>query len=214
MNFTFVTPSHRKSVLNHNLLKSNIFKKNKYPLVIQRGFRNISKAYNDALKKINTEYIVFLHHDVYLPDSWEKNFINSMNSMRGCQWGVLGVAGVGYSNNKWKNFFHLYNQKYNIHKLSGQFPYEVLTLDELMLVIKKESGLKFDEKIPSAHFYGVDICLQAKEIGLKNYVIRAFCHHNSTNSDARSVEFLKAKSYIKKKWKKYLPFRTTCTIIQ
>jgi hypothetical protein len=93
-------------------------------------------------------------------------------------------------------------------------PAQVDTLDELMLIIRNDGKLLFDERIPSAHFYGADICLQASSQGLGSFVINAYCHHNSTNSNPYTPEFRMAAKYMQEKWKRRLPFATTCTLVE
>jgi hypothetical protein len=91
-------------------------------------------------------------------------------------------------------------------------PSPVNTLDELLIIIKKNSFI-FDEKIPNHHLFTTDLCLQAEEQGKKNYAILAFCHHNSkTNELPENYE--ESKNYIRNKWQHKLPIYTTCSIIK
>ena len=46
-----------------------------------------------------------------------------------------------------------------------ELPAQVATLDELLLIVKRDSGLRFDPEL-GFHLYGADICLQAIEQGL------------------------------------------------
>ncbi len=62
-------------------------------------------------------------------------------------------------------------------------------LDELLLVIRRSSGLSFDDGLPSFHLYGADICLQAQMGGMKSYIITAFCIHNSNGVRYLSLEY-------------------------
>ena len=59
-----------------------------------------------------------------------------------------------------------------------ELPARVATLDELLLIVKRDSGLRFDPDL-GFHLYGADICLQASEQGLAVVALAAQCHHNS-----------------------------------
>jgi GT2 family glycosyltransferase len=77
--------------------------------------------------------------------------------------------------------------------------------------------LRFDEEIPSTHFYGADICLQARSKGLKCYAIDAYCYHNSllqsrSDSDLPPGFYL-AKRYLRRKWRKEFPIATTSSLL-
>ena len=60
-----------------------------------------------------------------------------------------------------------------------ELPAQVATLDELLLVVRRDAGLRFDPTL-GFHLYGADICLQAREQGLAVVAIAALCHHNSS----------------------------------
>ena len=47
----------------------------------------------------------------------------------------------------------------------SELPAPVATLDELLLIVRRDSGLRFDPDL-GFHLYGADICLQASEQGL------------------------------------------------
>ncbi len=208
----FVTPSHNPRILEKNLLKSKIFKK--YKLIIQADYTNISKAYNEAAT--NADIVIYVHHDVYLPPLFEKNLLTSLSRVERIDpnWGVLGIAGAtaDVSNKDGIRLYgHLLDRGQPLGNHRG-LPREVDTLDEVMLITRGD--LKFDENIPSTHFYGVDICLQARLQGRKSYAIDAYCHHNSGFVNEVWPEgFLLAKDYIRKKYEHLLPIPTTCTII-
>jgi len=204
----FITPSHNPEILQKNLLKSKIFKK--YKLIIQRGYTNISKAYNDV--KTRDKIRIYIHHDVFLPDDFETNLLKSLNDIEKIDpnWGVLGVAGVKTAP-LGKEIYGNISDRGKQWGKPDNLPHEVDTLDELMLIIKNRD-LKFDENIPTTHFYGADICIQAKQKGMNNYAINAYCHHNSGLGE-KPKEFYIAKDYMTKKWKNLLPIATTCTIL-
>lgn len=205
----FVTASHKQEILNKFLRKSKIFDNKK--LIVKKGYTNVSKAYNDA--KVIADIVVYVHHDVFLPDDFESNLIKSLDVMEGIDpnWGVLGVAGVNATKDG-KDFFGCLKDR-EIEYKSDDLPVAVQTLDELILIT--HGDFKFDEKIPSNHFYGADICLQANKQGRKNYVINCFLIHNSSlRQGERPADFILAKKYFANKYKDQFPIATTCEIFR
>jgi len=205
----FICPSNDKWVLRNNLLRSKILES--YPLKVQRDYTNISKAYNDF--KSDSEIRVYLHHDVFLPDDFEENLLKGIEKIEETDpnWGVIGVAGVR-SVGDGKEIYGYISDRGKKWGKPDNLPHEVDTLDELLLIVK-DKKLKFDENIPSTHFYGADICLQAQEMGKKNYAINAYCEHNSSLGE-KPAGFYAARDYIMIKYKNKRPIATTCTIIK
>ena len=60
-------------------------------------------------------------------------------------------------------------------------PARVATLDEVVLVVRRETPLRFDPSL-KFHLYGADLCLQASEPGPGVVSLEALCHHNSPGS--------------------------------
>jgi len=80
-------------------------------------------------------------------------------------------------------------------------------------VVRRSSGLRFDEQLPGFHLYGTDICLQAESRQLGCYIIPAFCLHNANGVTRFPREFWRAWFYLRRKWWQYLPVKTCCTTI-
>ncbi len=209
--FEFICASHKEEVLKQNLLRSPILEK--YPIKFQKGFTNICKAYNKANSKADIQ--IYVHHDVYLPETFENDLMNGIAEIDNIDpnWGVIGVAGVVCIDDTTKVSYGYLSDRGTTWGNKKGLPHEVDTLDELILITKGD--FKFDEKILSQHFFGADICLQAKRQGKKNYVIEAFLEHNSglIKYSKLPKEFYRERKYIANKYKDLLPTATTCTII-
>jgi hypothetical protein len=89
-------------------------------------------------------------------------------------------------------------------------PEPVETLDEIVLVIRKSSGLRFDPSLPHYHLYGTDICMAAREKGMMSFAIPAFCIHNTNQLLTLPAEFYECYRHVKRKWRKYLPIHASC----
>ena len=204
----FVCASHNENILEDNLLKSSIFKHRK--LTVLRGFDNVAKAYNSH--KPTSSVVVYVHHDVFLPDNFENSLLAAVFQLHTIDknWGALGSAGVKLEKSVKKNYGYI-SDRGNIWGSENGLPKEVQTLDELILITKGD--LIFDENLPQ-DFYGADLCMQNQMRGRKNYAIKAFCHHNSGRAvGGRTDEFYKAQDYFENKWKDHKPIVTTCSLL-
>jgi hypothetical protein len=90
-------------------------------------------------------------------------------------------------------------------------PAKVATLDELLLVVRRDTPLRFDPAL-GFHLYGADFCLQAREAGLAVVALGALCYHNSRSLGLPEA-FFKSAEYFARKWSHRLPVATPCVII-
>jgi hypothetical protein len=165
-------------------------------------------AYNDAIDKSVNDLIVFCHQDVFFPGPWIsqlQDIVDHLNKQNP-NWGVLGCSGVTKDN---QLRGHVYSTGIGIIGVPSE-PAEVQTLDEIVLVLRKSSGLRFDENLPHFHLYGADICLRAALRGMKSYAISAFCVHNTHADFKLSKEFYACCGYMRRAWREHLPIQTTC----
>ena len=210
MKINFICAVNNEEIFEKNLTQSSIFTPDKF--VLQRGYINVSVAYNEAAQNSAGDLLCFVHQDVFFPEDWVDYFFRAVEKLErfDANWGVLGVAGVrlGTEREWFGNLRHRGRQWGSPRGL----PTSVQTLDELLLIRKNNDGLKFDENIPTNHLYGADICLQAQSRGQKCYAIDAYCHHNS-NTRSLPADFHMAADYIKTKWESCLPVVTTCAIL-
>ena len=89
----------------------------------------------------------------------------------------------------------------------------VQTLDEIVLIVRKSSGLRFDEALGGYHFYGADICMQASERGMRSYAIPAFCVHNTQMPMVLPSDYYQCYWGFKRKWRNRLPVYTSCIAV-
>lgn len=208
----FITASHDETILYGNLKRSPIFNgsSNKSSLSIKKGFTNIPMAYNE-IGPI-TEFMGYVHHDVYLPPTFESDLYCALIEMETIDpnWGVLGVAGVRLVDGKKMNHGYISDRGRQWGSPAG-LPAQVDTLDELLLIT--HGDLQFDEQF-DLHFYGADICMQARLQGRKNYAINAYCQHNSgLPLGYRSESFRECERRFRAKYIDHLPIVTTCSMI-
>lgn len=182
-------------------------------VILRRGYASAAAAYNAAIETAKGEILVFIHQDVYLPEGWAAALENAVRivSEADPDWGVLGVWGVTPAGGRagfvydggWRRIL---GRPFD----GGQ---EVESIDEVVLILRKSSGLRFDQQLKGFHMYGTDICLEARRRGKKCYAIAAFCIHNTNQYGMLPLQFWQAYLAMRRKWKAQLPIRTTCTEI-
>jgi len=173
-----VTPVNDDAVLAANLLRSPAVAAG-LPVKQMRGFRSAAAAYNAAMDESPAEIMVFCHQDVYLPRSWLTKLEEAIRAVEKIDknWAVLGVYGVkadgAHVGKVWcSGGNYVLNPPANM-------PAAVRSVDELLFVLRRSSGIRFDEKLPGFHLYGTDIVQTALAAGLGAYVIDAPVIHNT-----------------------------------
>ncbi|MHB1305955.1 MAG: glycosyltransferase [Limisphaerales bacterium] len=209
----FVVAVNDEMVLRSSLLGSPELISGGFEISVQRGADSAARAYNRGIETTQSDMLVFVHQDVYLPNGWlddVRAVIGRVASMDP-NWGVLGVFGVTAQGmgSGW-----LYSTGLG-RVLGGPFPdpQVVRTLDEVLLVIRRSSGLRFDPNIPGFHMYGTDLCLQAESRGLRSYVMPCFLVHNSNGIKRLPKAFWLAYLAVRRKWGERLPIHAPCAVV-
>lgn len=182
-------------------------------VILKRFHTCAGKAYNEGIAQATREILVFAHQDVYLPESWLKNLAGAIRRLElfDPQWGVLGPVGVTGDERIAGHVYSTGLQDYVGAPFGGFYP--AMSLDEMVLVLRRSSGLRFDEALPGFHLYGTDICLEARRRGLSSYIVPAFCIHNSNGVARLPRPFWQAYLFLRRKWRSRLPVATCCTRI-
>lgn len=184
-----------------------------YPIDNTHNNYSIPLAYNYALNHTNADIYVFVHQDVIFPKTWFECLDNQIKQIEimDKKWGVLGIMG----RKKNGQFAGHIIDPHTKHRI-GRLPAPVVTLDEVCLIIRKSSGLSFDEELGGYHLYGADICLQSKQKKLNCYAIDACLKHLSGGKIDDS--YLNMLKIFRQKWSKinHTPhfIETTCGIYQ
>ena len=114
-------------------------------------------AYNRALDATTAEMVVFAHHDVYLPRGWDALLQRRLAEVAAIDpnWALFGPFGVAldaaHIGPVWSS---------SIGLIVGRVPMaptQVQSYDEMVIVLRRSSGLRFDETLPGWHMYGTDI---------------------------------------------------------
>lgn len=212
MKWTLVSAVNNDTVLNSCLLQSGAAQA-AVEVILQRGYADAAGAYNNALERATSDVVVFAHQDVYLPANWASEFSAVVEKLGATDpnWAVLGVYGVRQNG---EHVGHVYCG--GVERMLGQKffePQRVNTLDELLLVVRKSSGVRFDPLISGYHLYGADVCLEAQKRGGSVYAIPAFCIHNTNGYRTLPWAFWRNYLRLRRKWRDRLPITTSCTVI-
>lgn len=164
------------------------------------------QALNIGIERAVHEIIVCCHQDVRFPAGWVDALYRQMVEVHDNNFGVLGTFGVDMGGQYAGNV----KDPHNNPKL-GNLPCLAQSLDEHCLIIRKSSGLRFDEDLGGFHMYGADICIEAMFRGMKNYVIDAQLEHLSGGGIDDDFKVIVGK--FTEKWEKRGlcgPVVTTC----
>ncbi len=201
--------SHSETILNANLRRSPLFAQG-ISLHVERDAPSAAVAYNRAMLATAAEIVVFAHHDVYLPEGWQSVLQRRIAELPD-DWGLFGTFGVGLDATPvgpvWSS---------SLGAIVGRVPLApvpVQSFDELLIVVRRSSGVRFDEGLPGWHMYGTDIVQSARAAGRGAYAGALPCIHNDRYHEALGADFDAAYRFMQRKWKNVLPLRTPITKI-
>ena len=212
MNWTLISAVSNQAVLNSCLLSSPELG-TAQEIILKRGYSSVALAFNAAIDEASADLLVFAHQDMYLPAGWIDSLRENaaLLSAQDPNWGVLGVWGVKHSGDGAGFVYCGATRKV----LGCQFDsaVEVETLDEVILILRKSAGLRFDDRLPGFHMYAADLCMEARRRGMKCYAISAFCVHNTNGYSLLPFQFWRNYFFMRRKWKSMLPISTSCAKI-
>lgn len=209
---SFVTCVSNKVEYEKNVVRSldSSIKKNfeLVPVYNEENKYSAAQALNIGIEKAKANIIITCHQDVIFDADFTVRFIEKIG--RYLNFGTLGVAGITYDEKTAGGVRFPTDYRFAIYPEA-----EVMINDELCLALRKNTGLRFDEKVfDGFHFYGSDLCLQALDKGLKNYAVNCGVIHLSVDG-AGNIDELKRSYFptlvkLRDKWKnKFRKVKTT-----
>jgi SAM-dependent methyltransferase len=212
---TFVVCVSNEQTLHDNLLSSPCLRcGSPHQVILARGCRTAAEGLNRGLATATHDKVVCVHQDVYLPEGWPRRFWEQYDAATQ-SFGRVGVAGVyGAALSTAKRPAHAGHvvDRDRVLKEGATLPARVDTLDELLLVVPRGSGLAFDPAL-GFHFYGADVCLAARKQGLATVALDALCFHNSISVDLPPAFEVSARRFAQK-WSSCLPVATPCVVVE
>jgi Glycosyltransferase like family len=189
-----------------------------HEVISVRNAPNAAAGLNLGLERAKNEWVVCVHQDVYLPRGWDWRLADQLDEAerRFGPIGVAGVYGVGEAIERSRCPLSAERigrvvERRRVLRDGSALPARVATLDELLLVVRRDARLRFDPAL-GFHLYGADICLQARELGLAVVALNALCTHNSRNAGLTQV-FLTSARVFARKWAHRLPIATPCVVL-
>ena len=212
MKWSLITASNNEEVLRRCLARSPCLKR-AADFNAMRGFPSAAAAYNAGMRLAAGEVLVFAHQDVYLPQDWDGGLEQAIHKLEagGVNWAVLGVWGLRKDGAPCGHVFC--NSAGRVLGAPFLQPVECSTLDEVVLVLRRSTGLCFDENLAGFDLYGTDICLTAAQKGFTNYIVPAFCVHNPPTGFFNRLSFWRWYFFMRRKWWQALPIKTPSTVI-
>ena len=209
LNWSLITASNDDTVLKTCLAASPCVGQAR-DFQVMRGFASAGAAYNAGIRQSACDVLVFALQDVYLPLEWNRHLATAVSqlSQSDPNWAVLGVFGITRDSKPQGYMYCTGLQKVLGQPFSQAVP--CVSLDEVVLVLRRSANLTFDERLPGFHFYGTDICLEAQQRGLNSYIIPAFCIHNTQGMKFLPWAFWQSYLFMRRKWWKQLPIKTPC----
>jgi hypothetical protein len=209
--FVIACASHSDAILQANLARSPCLAA--IPLHVERNAPSAAAAYNAALDATDAEVVIFAHHDVYLPRGWDRMLEARLAEVQAQDpdWALYGTFGVGldaaHIGPVWSS---------SLGQIVGRVPLapvQVQSYDELLIILRRSSGLRFDAALAGWHFYGTDIVTQARARGLLAWAGALPCIHNDRYHPALGPDFHAAYRAMQRKWRTRLPLRSPITKI-
>lgn len=210
--FVLACASNSDAILTANLGQSPLLQKG-IALHVERGAPSATVAYARALGATSAEIVVLVHHDVFLPRGWDHLLVARLEELaaRHPDWAVAGAYGVAPDH---RQFGPVWTS--SLGQIIGRVPLQpeaVQSLDEMLIVLRRSSGLRFDPSQPGWHMYGTDIVCAARAAGRGAYAIGLPCIHNDRFHDALGADFSESYRWMQRKWQRFLPIQTPVTKI-
>ncbi len=215
---SFVACISDDELLQSNLLASPCLSQDSpHEVILVKNCKNAADGLNIGVGRAKCGWVICIHQDVALPSGWDHKLLEQLQAAER-QFGPIGVAGVyGVRPPIQQNRALAANRigqvvdRGRILHERPKLPARVATLDELLLIVPRNTPLRFDPAL-GFHLYGADLCLHAAEQSLAVVALEAPCHHNS-QTIGLPEPFFKSAEIFAHKWQHRLPVATPCVII-
>lgn len=149
-------------------------------------FDNLGQAVNAGLDRADRELVVVVHEDVLLPKGWHRQFELALAALEQVDpdWGLVGCAGWmrdGRIEGHWSD------PNVYMNTLGEKRFEKVDWIDEHLMLIRKSSGLRLDDCMPSIHHIGRDLSSTLRLRGLETYVVDAPTIHKFADAAGKPI---------------------------
>ena len=196
------------TVLDANLRLSPDVVSGRLPLHLEMNPETAAKGLNRGIEATtDADIIVCVHQDVYLPPGWA-DMLHARIAEVAAQdpnWALIGAFGVDLQSMGWGPVWST-----SLGAIVGQVPaapVAVQSYDELLIVLRRDAGLRFDDKMPGFHLYGTDIVQTARKAGRGAWAVPLPLIHNDGYHEALDSSFDAAYHHMRRKWRADLPLK-------
>lgn len=208
------------STLDRDLRRSPAIARGDVNLTILWNQPSASSAYARAIADAREDILIFAHCDVFFPEYWFERLdweIRRLTQQDG-RWAVAGTSSVTAAGDvvgrAWDpSLAPLFPETGGIHGGVLTVPVPVVSVDELAIIVRRDSGVSFDPLLPEFHLYGADIVLEAQRLGRSCYGLDMPLIHNAKAQLSLGPDYVRSYRYMVRKWRDRLPVQTTCGTI-
>lgn len=159
------------------------------------GGLNAAAGLNEGLGQARGSWMICAHQDVVFPRGWWGAVSAGIETWRQRHGRVPAVVGlVGVRDNG--AFRGAVDDPHGFCRWTP-LPSDVCSVDEHVIIVRRDAALRFDPQTPGFHCYGTDIALEARRRGLDVIAVDAPVAHRSPgrvdDSFARSARWLLGK---------------------
>ena len=184
-----------------------------HQLLPMTGAQNMAQAWQHAVAHAEHNWIVLVHQDVYLPAGWLEQVQYAWAEAEeklAKPVAILGVAGIRQVDTDHVSYLGSCIDRIKTYAPPAPLPERCDSLDELVLVFRKDRLLPPMSPELGFHFYGTDVVLHAQAAGFEAVVAEVPCFHNSSRFGTHMEdEDLKQKAQVfHQLWEHRLPVFT------
>jgi hypothetical protein len=199
---------NNEAILKANLLRSPDIASGRLPLHLEWNPQSAPKGLNRGLDTTVAGLVIFVHQDVYLPAGWTDLLLARLAEIEAldANWALVGAFGVDMGALGWGPVWST-----SLGSIVGQVctvPVPAQSFDELLIVLRRASGVRFDEALPGFHLYGTDIVQSAQKAGFGAWVASLPLIHNDGFHQELDASFDAAFHYLRHKWRDRLPLKS------
>ena len=206
--FAIVVATNDAACLNQNLLASPDVWAGHVSVNVQEGAVSASAAYNAGLAETSAEFVIFAHQDVYFPAGWFTALAAQIEAVAAIDphWGIIAPFGMTADG---QHIGQVWST--SLGRVVGQelkAPVAIQSMDELVIVLRRASGVTFDEALPGYHMYGTDIVQTSIALGHGAFACQLPLVHNDNFHGRLGSDFTESYNFVRRKWRDALPIRT------
>ncbi len=211
--FCVIAAVDNDDILERCLARSPDIDSGRLSITTIRGAANMAEAYNRGLEQTDVKICVFAHQDVYLPAGWLDRAVVTLEALDRAapDWMVAGPYGVQANGNHAGRVWDV-----TLACELGEAGFQrapVGSLDELVLVLRREPGFQFDSQLPHFHLYGTDLVQSALAMGRSAWAVELPVVHNNRPIVSLGGGYLAAYRYARRKWRSKLPIHTSIGVL-